>query len=98
MVRTQIQLPDALYRDLKRLAASREWSLAETLRRGAELLLARHPPVTDRAAPWQPPVLDTVGWRGLSHEEVHAAALSDMEPSLGSLLAGGAEADGDNDP
>lgn len=91
MVRTQIQLPDALYRDVKRLARSREWSLAETLRRGAELLLARHPPVTDRTTPWQAPVLDTIGWRGLTHEEVRAAALADREPSLNPLLAGGSE-------
>lgn len=43
MVKTQIQFPDALYKRLKRLAAEQEWSLAETLRRGAELLLATRP-------------------------------------------------------
>jgi hypothetical protein len=82
MVKTQIQLPDRLYRDLKRLAAAREWSLAETLRRAAEQLLARHPQVRDAAASWRPPVSDAVGWRGLSHEAVRAAALDDMEPPL----------------
>jgi len=40
MIKTQIQLPEELHRDLKRLAEAKEWSLAETLRRGAELLLA----------------------------------------------------------
>lgn len=80
MVKTQIQLPDTLYRDLKRLAATREWSLAETLRRAAEQLLARHPPAADVAAPWSPPVSDAVGWRGLGHEGVRAAALDDLEP------------------
>ena len=30
MVKTQIQIPDDLYRDLKRLAKRKEWSLAET--------------------------------------------------------------------
>jgi predicted DNA-binding ribbon-helix-helix protein len=29
MIRTQIQLPDALYREVKRVAAEREMSLAE---------------------------------------------------------------------
>ena len=77
MVKTQIQIPDALYRDLKRLAAAREWSLAETLRRAAEQLLARHPVVPPGSAEWQPPVSDAVGWRGLSHEAVHAAALDE---------------------
>lgn len=82
MVRTQIQLPDALYRDLKRLAAAREWSLAETLRRAAEQLLARHPPVPASASSWRPPVSDAVGWRGLGHQAVRAAVLDDLEPRL----------------
>ncbi len=43
MVKTQIQFPDSLYERLKALAAEQEWSLAETLRRGAELLLATRP-------------------------------------------------------
>ena len=38
-MRTQIQLPDELHRGLKRLAREQEWSLAEAIRRGAELLL-----------------------------------------------------------
>lgn len=90
MVKTQIQLPNQLYRDLKRLAAAREWSLAETLRRAAEQLLARHPNVTIPAPTWQPPVSDAVGWRGLSHEAVHAAALDDLEQRSVNGIAGGA--------
>ena len=78
MVKTQIQLPDALYRDLKRLATAREWSLAETLRRAAEQFLARHPDAAVTPSSWQPPVSDAVGWRGLSHAEVRAAALDDL--------------------
>ncbi len=77
MVKTQIQLPDGLYRDLKRLAAAREWSLAETLRRAAEQFLARHRVVGPQTAPWKPPVSDLVGWRGLTHEQIHEAALDD---------------------
>ncbi|MFM7035613.1 MAG: ribbon-helix-helix protein, CopG family [Planctomycetia bacterium] len=44
MIKTQIQIPDDLYRRVKRLAESQEWSLAETLRRAAELLLAVRSP------------------------------------------------------
>lgn len=99
MVKTQIQLPDALYRDLKRLAAAREWSLAETLRRAAEQLLARHPAVPAQPAEWRPPVSDAVGWRGLSHQAVHAAALDDLEPppsgAGGSHAQAGKDADSD---
>lgn len=43
MVKTQIQFPDNLYERLKKLANEQEWSLAETLRRSAELLLATRP-------------------------------------------------------
>ena len=43
MVKTQIQIPDELYRRVKRLAEAQEWTRAETLRRGAELLLASRP-------------------------------------------------------
>ena len=79
MVKMQVQLPDALYRDLKRLAAAREWSLAETLQRAAEQLLARHPIVAPRSPSWSPPVSDAVGWRDLSHAAVHAAVLDDLD-------------------
>lgn len=38
MIRFQIQLPDELYRKLKAICAAKEWTMAETLRRGAELV------------------------------------------------------------
>ena len=44
MVRTQIQLPDELYRRVKRVAAAQEWTLAETMRRAAERLLESYSP------------------------------------------------------
>lgn len=43
MTKTQIQFPDSLYERIKALSAQQEWSVAETLRRGAELLLATRP-------------------------------------------------------
>ena len=56
MVKTQIQIPDELYRRVKRLAEAQEWTLAETLRRGAELLLASRPlPRTSGRWTLQPP-------------------------------------------
>ncbi|MCX6937502.1 MAG: antitoxin [Verrucomicrobia bacterium] len=56
MVKTQIQLPDELYRELKRVAAAKEWSLAETLRRGAEWVVATHPGAFHPSpTPWQLP-------------------------------------------
>lgn len=44
MFRTQIQLPDKLYRDVKRIAQQQEWSVTEVLRRGAETMARLYPP------------------------------------------------------
>ena len=79
MIKTQIQIPDDLYRNLKRLAKTKEWSLAETLRRAAEQFLSRHPAAMPAASNWKPPVSHKVGWRGLNHRQVHEEALADME-------------------
>jgi len=83
MTKTQIQVPEELYREIKSFANAREWSLAETFRRGAELLLEvydgdPHPP----GASWTPPASDQVGWRGLSPSQLRDAALDDAEPIL----------------
>lgn len=75
MVRTQIQLPDALYRELKRLAAAKEWTLAETLRRACEHWLEIHSPDRLATSAWQPPAPLSLGafrsgpenWRELAN-------------------------------
>ncbi len=56
MVRTQIQLPDDLYRRAKQFAAEREISLAEVTRRGMEALLDRYPPGPSPTR-WTPPLV-----------------------------------------
>jgi len=61
MVRTQVQLPDALCRELKRLAAAKEWTLAETLRRAAEHWLEIHSPDRIRTDRWEPPAPLSLG-------------------------------------
>ena len=55
MIRTQIQLPDELYRRAKAFAAERELSLAEISRRGIELFLARFPQAAPERQKWQLP-------------------------------------------
>jgi len=83
MVKTQIQLPDDLYRALKRVAARQEWSLAETLRRGAEQLLQHYPspdlPTSDTPE-WQPPSSASCGWSGLTAAQLKDALRRDTEP------------------
>lgn len=55
MIRTQIQLPDELYREVKRIAAEREMSLAELVRRGLELVLSRFPAHPEARDAWELP-------------------------------------------
>lgn len=83
MIKTQIQVPEELYREIKSFAKAREWSLAETFRRGSELLLevydSKPLPLNQ---PWTPPVSNEVGWKGLSPEQLRDAIQQDMEPIL----------------
>ena len=82
MVKTQIQIPDELYRDLKRLAKRKEWSLAETLRRGGEQILEMYPDQVTKSHNWAPPAPQNVGWKDLSAADMHRLAVEDMEPHL----------------
>jgi hypothetical protein len=60
MIKTQIQLPDALYRETKRVAADYEMSFAEVVRRSLERTLPGYPP---KPAAWQPPQALSLGMR-----------------------------------
>ena len=60
MVRTQIQLPTALYEEAKRVAREREISLAEVVRRGVEYITQVYPPVAS-TKPWSPPAASDLG-------------------------------------
>lgn len=74
MIRTQIQLPDELYREAKRIAAEQEISLAEVLRRGLEHM-QRIYPLRPHDGPWHPPEPTRLGqfratedhWRELAN-------------------------------
>lgn len=84
MTKTQIQVPEELFRKIRALAKQREWSLAETFRRGAELLLEVYPVPPDQSpTAWTPPTSSEVGWLGLTAEELREAAFADTEPRLG---------------
>lgn len=84
MIKTQIQLPKELYQELKQLAEAKEWSLAETLRRGGECLLQQYPRVDSGkpVEPWKPPTSATVGWNGLNPEQLKQAARESEQASL----------------
>jgi hypothetical protein len=64
MIKTQIQLPDRLYHEAKRVAQEREISLAEVLRRGVEYITRVYPPLPRRGDDgWQLPEAAHAGLR-----------------------------------
>ena len=74
MIKTQVQIPDDLYREAKRVAADYEMSFAEVVRRSLERALPGYPP---RNTEWQPPEplslglhcpIDDDEWRLLANE------------------------------
>lgn len=76
MVKTQVQLPDDLYREAKRVAREREISLAEVVRRGLEYIVRVYPSVPSAEPEWAPPPPRSLGgfqaqvedWRLLANE------------------------------
>lgn len=56
MLRTQIQLPEPLFRHLKRIAEQRDWSVAELVRRGMEVYVQTCPEPIAKTG-WNMPVL-----------------------------------------
>jgi len=57
MVKTQIQMPDHLYREVKRIADQYEMSLAEVVRRGIEGIIPSYPARENRGERWELPQL-----------------------------------------
>jgi hypothetical protein len=45
MKRTQVQIPDPLYEDIRRIAERRDWSVSEVFRRAVEAYVAEIPEV-----------------------------------------------------
>ena len=74
MVRAQVQLPNEVYARARRLAEAKEISFAELARRGLELILGQYPPPEEVRKTWELPVVEGLGWKGLSHEEIRDAA------------------------
>jgi hypothetical protein len=74
MTRTQIQLPDALYAQAKRIAERQEMSLAELVRRGLEHMVRVYRAGEDALPEWRMPdpvelgefLAPVVHWRELA--------------------------------
>jgi len=76
MIKTQVQLPDDLYSEAKRVAREREISLAEVMRRGLEYIVKVYPPIRPHQREWTPPPPQSLGrfkasesdWRSLAND------------------------------
>ena len=55
MKRTQIQFPDPLYAQAKKLAHTQDWTLAEVVRRALELYIAQYSSKLNPSKDWQMP-------------------------------------------
>lgn len=79
MIKTQVQIPDDLLRKAKSIAASREWSLAEVMRRGLEYMAQTH--MSETSGPeWELPLIR--GGDGLDPERLEEAMRQDREEFL----------------
>ena len=77
MVKTQVQIPDELFQRAKRVAAEKEWSFAEVVRRGLEYMTQVNPAARVSGSEWKLPPPRRLGpflapeshWSDLSHED-----------------------------
>jgi hypothetical protein len=78
MIKTQVQIPDHLYGEAKRIAEEYEMSFAEVVRRGLERVVPAYPP-RKSARPWSPPKPRKLGCRNLSAEQLRDLARGEHE-------------------
>jgi len=77
MVKTQVQIPDHLFKDAKRIAEESEMSFAQVVRLGLEMVVKARPAGRRPAHKWQVPKGKNMGlplvaeekWTEISHED-----------------------------
>ena len=82
MTRTQIQLPEPLFHQIKRIASARDWSVAELIRRGMEAYV-RTIPETEIDKVWEMPVLRGSGGHLMDPASFHPESDSAEKRHLG---------------
>ena len=80
MIKTQIQIPDYLYDETKRIASDYEMSFAEVVRRGIERIVTEYRPKA-RVKNWRPPKPRNLGCYPLTDAQLKQLA-QDEEPKL----------------
>ena len=74
MIKTQVQIPDYLYREAKRISQECEMSFAEVVRRGLEKMTVAYPPGRTTPADWQVPPARDMGETLLPEDQWDAAS------------------------
>ena len=85
MIKTQVQIPDHLYEEAKRIARDYEMSLAEVFRRGLERLAPYYPPretKPPKQAAWKLPAPQRRGARDLDAGQLRDLAREDNLAAL----------------
>lgn len=82
MTRTQIQLPEPLFHQIKRIASARDWSVAELIRRGMEAYV-KTIPETEIKQGWKMPVLRGSGGHLIDPASFHPESDAAEERYLG---------------
>ena len=79
MIKTQVQIPDHLYDEAKRIARDYEMSLAEVFRRGLEKMLPYYPPREPgpKVKGWQLPAPQRRGAASLDAAQLRDLARED---------------------
>lgn len=80
MVKTQIQIPDELYRKAKRIAKERELSFAEVARRGLEYITSTYPARIEED--WTLPVVNEGQPPTLTRDDISRALEEERERSI----------------
>ncbi len=78
MIKTQVQIPEDLFRRAKAVAAEREWSFAEVVRRGLEYVTEVNPAGRLPGGEWKLPKPASLGrprlpedrWTEACHEDL----------------------------
>ena len=65
MKRTQVQIPDPLYQEVKRVARLKDWSISEVFRRAAEQWVAQFPSIKESGI-WELPQPQNMGTPSIS--------------------------------
>ena len=81
MIKTQIQIPDHLYYETKRVASDFEMSFAEVVRRGIERILAEYRPRIRPKKKWQFPKPRDMGCYPLTDAQLKQLA-QEEDPKL----------------